>query len=214
MKRIILFGAPGAGKGTQAKALEKKYGYKQISTGDLVRTEVKAQTDLGNALKAKIEKGELASDEDILRMLKKRLEKEDIRDAYILDGFPRTLPQANALATVDVDEEIVVYLKVGSEDTVVKRILSRLTCHDCGAVYSAGENSPTPGTTCTQCGGIAAARSDDNETVARKRLRVYRAETKPVIQQYRQMGQLREINGAPSVDDVFDALQAVIGVEK
>ena len=180
MRRIILFGAPGSGKGTQADALEEKYGYTKISTGDLVRAEVAANTELGMQFK------------------------------YIVDGFPRTLSQAEALSAIPVEEEIVVYLKVGNEDIVVDRILSRLTCIRCGAIFSSKENPPLREMKCTVCGSTAKPRHDDTEEVVRQRVRVYRKLTKPVIQYYKNKGELFEVDASRTIEKVFKAVEGVL----
>lgn len=210
MRRIILFGAPGSGKGTQADALEEKYGYTKISTGDLVRTEVAANTELGMQFKYITGKGELVPDDVIIRMVKKRLAQGDIKDGYIVDGFPRTLSQADALSAIPVEEEIAVYLKVGNEDIVVNRILSRLTCIQCGAIFSSKENPTKREMTCTVCGGFARPRLDDTEDVVRQRVRVYRKATKPVIQYYKNKGKLFEVDASRTIEEVFKAVEGVL----
>lgn len=210
MKRIILFGAPGSGKGTQADALEEKYGYRKISTGDLVRTEIAADTELGMQFKYISGKGELVPDDVIVRMFKKRLGQKDIKDAYIVDGFPRTLSQAQALSGIPADEEIAVYLKLGNEDIVVKRILSRLTCTQCGAIFRSEEDPPADRMKCTQCGGIAARRGDDTEAVVKNRIRIYREATKPVIRYYKDRGVFHEIDASRSIEDIFKDLEDVV----
>lgn len=210
MKRIILFGAPGSGKGTQADALEEKYGYKKISTGDLVRAEIAAKTELGMQFKYISGKGELVPDDVIVRIFKRRLEKKDITDAYIVDGFPRTRSQAEALSAIDADEEIAVYLKLGDEKIVVKRILSRLTCSQCGAIFSSKEDPPEDEMKCTQCGGIATRRGDDTEAVVLNRIRIYRESTKPVIRYYKDMGVFHEIDASRSIESIFKDLEDVL----
>lgn len=210
MKRIILFGAPGSGKGTQADALEEKYGYKKIATGDLVRTEIAEKTELGMQFKYISGKGELVPDDVIVRMFKKRLGQKDIKNAYIVDGFPRTLSQAEALSGIEADEEIAVYLKLGDEDLVVKRILSRLTCTQCGAIYRTEGDPPANEVKCTRCGGIAERRSDDTEDVVRRRIHVYREATKPVIRYYKDRGVFHEIDASRTIEEIFKDLEDVL----
>ena len=188
MKRIVLFGAPGCGKGTQADELEKKYGYKKISTGDLIRAEVAAASKIGLEVKALMEKGELVSDATIIELLKNRLTKNDIGDGYIMDGFPRTLEQGRALSSMEVDEEIAIYLNIANEDVVVKRLLSRLTCSQCGAIFSRENNPPKKPGICDLCGGEIKQRADDNEETVRNRIQVYRAQTEPAINYYKDKG--------------------------
>lgn len=209
MKRIIFFGAPGAGKGTQSSRLQKELGFVKIATGDLVRAEVEAGTELGIRFKQKISKGQLVSDDIIIQMVRNRLEQVDMKD-YIVDGFPRTIVQADALSGMPADEEIAFYLKVGSPEVVVNRVLSRLTCVECGAIYTARNNPPERAMECAKCGGIAKPRTDDTEEVIRKRIQVYRDQTKPVIEYYRQRGLLREIDASQNIDDVFEVIKGII----
>jgi adenylate kinase len=208
--RIVLFGAPGAGKGTQAEYLEDTFGYRKISTGDLIRAEVKAGTEIGLKVKAIMEKGELVSDEIIIDMLKKRLAGDDIHGGYIMDGFPRTRSQAEALSRMPVDKEVVIYLKIGDEDVIVRRILSRLTCSSCGDVYNIEANPPKKEGICDECGGILKHRSDDNEETIRQRMRVYRDQTEPVFDFYRGRGALHEIDALDSIEDVFESIKGVL----
>ncbi|MCP5108809.1 MAG: adenylate kinase [bacterium] len=210
MKRIILFGAPGSGKGTQADALERKYGYKKISTGDLVRAEVAAETELGLQFRYLMERGELVPDEVIVRMFKNRLGQKDIETGYTLDGFPRTLSQARALSGIPAAEEIAVYLKVGDEAVVINRILSRMTCTQCGAMFSSREVPLKTEETCEVCGGVAKPRADDNEEIVMNRLRIYRQSTKPVIEYYKSKGELREVDACASIEAVFGAIEGVL----
>jgi adenylate kinase len=210
MKRIILFGAPGCGKGTQADMLEKKYGYKKISTGDLIRAEVAAETNIGLQVKTIMEKGELVPDETIIEILKKRLKQEDIKNGYIMDGFPRTKQQAEALSQMEVDSEMAIYLRIVHEDVVVKRLLSRLTCSQCGAIFNMQNNPPkTPGL-CDLCGGAIKQRADDNEETVRNRINVYRKQTEPVIDYYKNKEILHEVDASGSVEKVFEAIEEVL----
>lgn len=210
MKRIIFFGAPGAGKGTQSSRLQKEFGFVKIATGDLVRTEVEAGTELGIRFKEKIKKGQLVSDDIIIQMVKNRLAQGDIKNDYIVDGFPRTIVQADALTGISIDEEIALYLKVGNPEVVVHRALSRLTCIECGAIYTARNNPPEREIECSKCGGVAKPRTDDTEEVIRKRIQVYRDQTKPVIEYYRNRGILREIDASQSIDEVFEVIKGVV----
>jgi len=212
MVRIILFGAPGSGKGTQADSIENKYGYKKISTGDLVRAEVNAKTKLGLEIKAIIEKGELVPDETIIKILKKRLKQDDIKNGYIMDGFPRTRQQAEELSRMETESEVAIYLKIIDEDVVVKRLLSRLTCTNptCGAIFNIENNPPKKAGQCDFCGSPIKQRADDNEETVRKRIEVYREQTKPVIDFYKHKGRLYEIEASRSIDDVFESIIGVL----
>lgn len=210
MIRIILFGAPGAGKGTQADSIEKKYGYTKISTGDLVRAEIKSQTKLGRKFKTVVEKGGLVPDDIIIKILKKRLRQKDIEKGYIIDGFPRTIQQAKALTEIAIDSEIAIYLKISKENVVVNRVLSRMTCTQCGAIFSSKEIPPKKEGICAVCGGIVKPRSDDTEEVIKNRLRVYRKETKSVIDYYRHKEELFEIDASRTIEEVFETITGIL----
>jgi len=210
MIRVVLFGAPGAGKGTQAETIAENYGFKKISTGDIVRAEVSAGTPVGLKVKSIIDKGELVPDQVMIDLLKQRLSRPDIEKGYIIDGFPRTTYQAEALSNMTVQKEVVIYLKVGSEDTIVKRMLSRLTCSQCGAIYNIQQNPPKVESRCDICNGTIKQRSDDNSETVRKRIAVYREQTKPVINYYREKGVLHEIDASRSVEEVFNSIAGIL----
>lgn len=211
MKRIILFGAPGSGKGTQAKLLEMKYNYVKISTGDLIRAEVRANTDVGIRVKSLLEKGELVPDDAIVGIVKCHLEKDYTdRNGYILDGFPRTIFQAEELSRIQVEHEVAIYLKIGNEDIIVNRMLSRLTCMNCGSIYSMLDETIQRNKTCNHCGNPVGQRPDDNPAVVRNRIHVYRAQTKPVIDYYKGKGLLHKIDASASVEDVTKAIEGIL----
>jgi adenylate kinase len=212
MVRLILFGAPGSGKGTQADSIENKYGYKKISTGDLVRVEVSAKTKLGLEIKSITERGELVPDETIIKILKKRLKQADIKNGYIMDGFPRTRHQAEELSRMEVDSEVAIYLKIFDEDVIVKRLLSRLTCTNptCGAIFNL-ENNPSQKTgQCDFCGSPIKQRADDNEETVTKRIEVYREQTKPVIDYYKHKGEVYEIDASRTIEEVFESIIGIL----
>jgi len=205
MKRIVLFGAPGAGKGSVADLLSVRLSFPTISTGDLVRAEIRGQTEIGRKVQEITARGELVPDPVIIGMLDRRVKQADVKSGYILDGFPRTPAQAQALAALPADEERAVFLDVG-EDVVVERLLGRLTCQKCGAIYNRKGKMPAQAGVCNRCGGTVAARSDDNEDSIRQRLQVYLRETQPVIDYYKQKGLLRTIDGVGTVEEVFARL--------
>jgi adenylate kinase len=209
MIRVILLGAPGAGKGTQADAIEDIYGYRQISTGDLIRAEVSAQTVIGLKVKATMEKGELVSDDIVIDLLKNRLQQDDIVDGYIMDGFPRNPHQAERLSAMKVDREVVIYLEV-DEEVVVKRLLSRLTCSNCGEIFNLFSNPPRTEGKCDECGGNLMRRADDNEETIRNRIRVYRQKTQPVIDYYRDRGSFHRLDASAPVEEVFATIKGVM----
>jgi adenylate kinase len=209
MKRIILFGAPGAGKGSVAEYLEKELGYKQISTGDLIRAEVKAGTELGLRVKLIQEQGRLIADDVIITMVGNRVAAPDLGGGYVLDGFPRTIAQAEALVAVKADREVVVFLDV-KVDEVVRRMLSRLVCSQCGTIYNSVSHPPRIAGICDQCQGVVQRRADDTEETVSKRLAIYLKETMPVIEFYRHKGILRSIDGGRDVATVCESVRQVV----
>jgi adenylate kinase len=212
MVRVILLGAPGAGKGTQADSIEDKYGYKQISTGDLIRAEVSNKTKIGLEVKAIMEKGELVSDEIVIELLKNRLRQDDIIIGYIMDGFPRNRYQAQELSRIKTDREVVIYLQV-NEEAVVRRLLSRLTCSHCGAIFNTLNDPPKQAGKCDECGGALIRRADDNEETIRNRIGVYKAQTQPVIDYYLEKGQeglFHKIDASKPADEVFAEIEGVL----
>lgn len=212
MVRLILLGAPGAGKGTQAEMIQDKYGYKQISTGDLIRAEVSAQSEIGLQVKAIIEKGELVSNDIVIQLLKNRLKQDDITTGYIMDGFPRNREQAAELSRIEVERELAISLEV-KEEVVIQRLLSRLTCSGCGAIFNTLNNPPEQAGQCDQCGGALIQRADDNEDTIRNRIRVYKEQTRPVIDYYREkggQGSVHQIDASKPAAQVFTEIQGVL----
>jgi len=206
---FIFLGAPGAGKGTQAGLLSEKLGIPHISTGDMLREELKKGTSLGLKVKAFIAKGELVPDQVILEVMKERLEEKDCESGFILDGFPRTLVQAEDLDALlkEIDKKIdrVVKIRV-SKETVVKRLSARLVCPRCGADYNLETRPPRQAGICDLCGGILEQRIDDREDVILNRLQVYEKQTQPVESYYRKQGKLLEINGEKDKDLVLQEI--------
>lgn len=188
---IVLLGPPGSGKGTYASILTKKLNIPHISTGDLVREEIKAGTKLGKEAAEYVNRGELIPDEKILEILKNRVSKPDCVKGFILDGYPRTLKQAedlNKIANVD----IVVNLNV-SDEVIIERLGYRLVCRNCGAIYNEKTLKPKKPGVCDKCGGLLYKREDDKPEVIRERLKVYREKTQPLIDFYKKMGLLVEV---------------------
>jgi len=211
--RLILMGAPGCGKGTQAKKLEERYGIVQLSTGDMLRAAIREGTEVGNTAKGFMDKGALVPDEVIIGVMKERLAKGDVTNGYILDGFPRTLGQAEALSTL-LDEmhqplTAAVALTV-SEDEVVKRLTGRRTCRKCGTGFHVQFNPPKQDGVCDKCGGELYQRDDDNEKTIRQRLAVYNEQTSPLIAYYSERGLLKEVEGIGSIDEIFDRTCSLI----
>lgn len=204
--RIVLLGAPGSGKGTQAKLLVEKYKIPQISTGDELRAAVAAGTELGKRAKVAMDAGQLVSDDIVLGIIQERLSKPDARSGFILDGFPRNIPQAQALdamlARMGQPLQLALLIDVDRE-VLMKRLTGRRTCGSCGAIYNIYFSPPkTPGK-CDKCGGSLQHRSDDNEDTVRKRLEVYEQQTAPLVSYYKAQGKLRTVRGAGAVGEIF-----------
>ena len=197
--RIILLGAPGSGKGTQSKLLTDKYRVPQISTGDILRSAVKAGTPLGLLAKAAMDAGRLVSDEIVLAMIRDRLAEADAENGFILDGFPRNIPQAQALDAMlaKLDKPVETALLIDVEpDTLIQRMTGRRTCESCGQMYNIYTSPSKLFDRCDKCGGNLKHRADDNEETIGNRLRVYEGQTAPLIDYYRQQNKLHSVNGA------------------
>lgn len=205
----IFLGPPGAGKGTQAKILVEKYGIPQISTGDMLREHVAKGTELGVKAKEYMEKGQLVPDEIILSMVKERLSQPDAQKGFILDGFPRTVAQAEALDKM-LEEmgkkiEFVLALIVPDEE-LVTRLTGRRTCKNCGMMYHIKFKPPKVEGKCDACGGELYQRPDDNEETVRNRLKVYHEQTAPLIEYYRKKGVLFEVDGSKGIEEITQQL--------
>lgn len=212
--RIVLLGAPGSGKGTQAKLLVEKYGIPQVSTGDLLRAAVGSDSELGKAAKAAMDAGQLVSDDIVLGIIRERLAQPDARNGFILDGFPRNIPQANALdqMLVRLEKPLDVALLIEVDvDILMQRLTGRRTCENCGRVYNLYTNPPKLDERCDRCGSELHHRADDNEETISNRLRVYDAQTRPLIQYYGDAGRLRRVDGNGDVKAIFRDIVKAIG---
>jgi adenylate kinase len=208
--RIVLLGAPGSGKGTQAQRLQAKHGVPQVSSGDLLRDAVARGTDLGRKVKAVMDSGQLVSDDIVLGLIRERLGKPDAARGFILDGFPRNIDQANALNALlkELRQPIdaVLLLDVRRE-TLIKRLAGRRTCPTCGTVYNV-HSMPPGANTCSRDGAQLVQRDDDKEEVVANRLEVYQTKTQPLIEHYAKLGLLRVVAGEGALEEVFERMEA------
>ena len=207
---LILLGAPGAGKGTQAKQLVATYQLPQISTGDMLRSAQRDGDELGQLVKASLDAGNLVSDEIILALIEQRLQNDDTNNGAIFDGFPRTLEQAQALDGLKgVTIDHVISIEVPEID-LIRRLTGRRTCRSCGSMFHIDFKPSEKEGVCDQCGGELYQRSDDNETSIRRRLTVYRESTAPLVDYYAEQGNLRQISGVGQPDEVAKRISSVL----
>ncbi|NOY59769.1 MAG: adenylate kinase [Calditrichaeota bacterium] len=202
--RTIFLGAPGTGKGTQASVLAEKYNIPQISTGDILRQAVSEGTELGKQAKSIMESGGLVSDDIIIALIKERLARPDCASGYILDGFPRTVPQAQSLDDILQDSapiDGVVYFDV-PEEIIITRLTSRRVCSKCGYIYNLITDPPSEDGKCRICGGEIMQRDDDKEETVRNRLKVYKEKTAPLKDYYLEQQKLYVVDGTRNVDQV------------
>ncbi len=212
--RVVLLGPPGAGKGTQAKLLEDRFAARQISTGDILRKAVAEQTPLGRQASEYIRRGELVPDRLIIDLVADRLKEKDCEKGFVLDGFPRTITQAQSL------EEILKRMGLGLDcvlsvqvphKLIVERLSGRRTCKGCGALYHVVFDPPKAAGTCNRCGGELFQRDDDREETVMNRLKVYDNQTAPLVSYYRERGLLREIDGVGEVEDIGKRVVRALG---
>jgi adenylate kinase len=211
---VILLGPPGAGKGTQAKMLVDKYGIPQISTGDILRANLKAQTELGLEAKKYMDAGKLVPDEVVIGIINNRIKEADCKKGYMLDGFPRTVAQAQALDKILTEQgsgiDHVVSIDVPNSE-LMGRLTGRRTCRKCGQGYHVLFDPPKAEGVCGKCGGELYQRDDDNETTVGNRLKVYADQTQPLIDYYKNKGLLRSIDGVGEISAIFGRVTAVLG---
>lgn len=204
--RYVLLGPPGAGKGTQAARIVDKYGIVHISTGDIFRSNIKEETELGLKVKSYLNEGELVPDKLTIDLVWDRLDQDDMKNGFLLDGFPRTIAQAEAFhaglekRNLLLDGAIRIAV---DEDTLIRRLAGRRICSDCGATYHVDNHPPKVAGICDICGGELVHRPDDSEETVKGRINVYKEQTYPLIDYYREKGVLIEVNGDQSVEDVF-----------
>lgn len=211
---IILLGPPGAGKGTQAKMLVEKYGIPQISTGDILRANLKAQTELGLEAKKYMDAGKLVPDEVVIGIINNRLKEDDCQKGYMLDGFPRTVAQAEALDKIlaeggsGIDDVISIEVP---NDELMGRLTGRRTCRQCGQGFHVMFDPPKAEGVCDKCSGELYQRDDDNEETVGNRLKVYADQTQPLIDYYQNKGLLRPIDGLGKITEILDRVVKVLG---
>lgn len=212
---IILLGPPGSGKGTQAKRLEEKFNIIQLSTGDMLRAEVASGSTIGKQAKDVMEAGGLVSDEMIIGMISGRVDQDDCKKGFILDGFPRTVPQAEALGEMLAEKSFkldhVMELTVDDE-AMVERICGRYTCTKCGVGYHDSFQKPATDGICDKCGSTEfTRRADDNEKTVRERLKAYHVQTAPISTFYAEIGILKQVDGMSAIDEVTRQLENIVG---
>ena len=217
MLRAVLLGPPGAGKGTQAVRLVEKYEIPHISTGDIFRKNIKEGTELGKKAQEYMNAGALVPDELVVDLVKDRLQQDDCKNGFLLDGFPRTIFQAEKLdeflSESNLKMDIVINLKVEKE-ALIKRLTGRRVCKDCGASYHIVNIPPKKEGVCDICGGELIQRKDDNIETVENRINVYEEQTAPLIGYYKEAGSLVDFDGEASLDEVFDAIVQSIGEQE
>ena len=208
---LILLGAPGAGKGTQAEIISEKYGIPAISTGAIIREEIASGSELGKTVKACTESGALVPDEVVINIIKGRLAKDDCANGFILDGFPRTVPQAEALRDLGVEITDVISIEVADED-IMDRMSGRRVCSGCSKTYHVLHLPSAAGDACEACGAELNVRADDAPEVVRSRLTVYHSTTEPLKEYYSGKGILRTVFGAESVEETTKRTLEALGI--
>ena len=212
--KIIMLGAPGAGKGTQAKQIAAKYNVPHVSTGDIFRANIKEGTALGMEAKSYMDKGQLVPDELTVKILLDRVAKDDCKNGYVLDGFPRTIPQAEVLdeAVTKLGETIDYAINVDVPDeNIIRRMSGRRACVACGATYHIVNVPPKKEGICDVCGEALIVRDDDKEETVKSRLETYHQQTQPLIDYYSQKGILKEVDGTKDMNEVFADIVAILG---
>lgn len=210
--KIIFFGAPGAGKGTQAEIVSEKLAIPAVSTGAIIREAIKNGTDMGKSAKSYIEQGALVPDEVVIGIIKDRLSEKDCENGFILDGFPRTVPQAEALTAMGVDIDVVLNLEVADE-RIVTRMSGRRTCPGCGATFHVVYKPSEKGDVCDKCGVELTIRKDDDPAVVLSRLETYHKETEPLKDYYGKMGILKTVEGQEELSDTTALTLAALGIK-
>lgn len=208
---LIFLGAPGAGKGTHAEVVSQKYNIPTISTGNIIREALRSGTEMGLRAKAYTEAGKLVPDDVVIGIIQERLKKDDCKNGFILDGFPRTIPQAEALGKMGVTIDLVIDIEV-PEETILRRLSGRRVCEKCSAPYNIYDKQPKVPGVCDVCGGTLIQRKDDEPETVRARLKVYHEQTEPLKDYYAKQGKLRVVEGhedyAETDRSIFEAIEA------
>lgn len=214
--KIVMLGAPGAGKGTQAKRIAAKFSIPHISTGDIFRANIKNNTPLGAKAKSYMDKGELVPDELVIELIMDRFAQDDCVNGYVLDGFPRTIPQAEeldkALKSVNDNLDYAIDVEV-PDDNIINRMSGRRACVNCGATYHIVHNPPKVENECDTCNGELILRDDDKPETVKNRLDVYHTQTEPLLKYYTEKGILYTVDGTQNMDTVFDSICKIVGNE-
>ena len=210
--KMILLGPPGCGKGTHGKRISSRYDIPIISTGDIIRVAVSSGSALGEQVKGYMASGNLVPDDIVIALVKDRLTQDDCKNGFIFDGFPRTIPQAEALEKMDIRIDVVLSLEV-SDETIVERLSGRRLCASCGNPYHVKYNPPKDGSRCDKCGGELIVRRDDDPAVVKSRLDTYHEETEPLKAYYESKGILKKIIGQEEVADTTKLTLAALGIE-
>lgn len=214
--KIVMLGAPGAGKGTQAKRIAAKFSVPHISTGDIFRANIKNNTPLGEKAKSYMDKGELVPDELVIELIMDRFAQDDCVNGYVLDGFPRTIPQAEELdkALNGVNDKLDYAIDVDvPDDNIISRMSGRRACLNCGATYHIVHNPPKVENVCDTCNGELILRDDDKAETVKNRLDVYHTQTEPLLKYYTEKGILYTVDGTQDMDTVFDSICKIVGNE-
>ena len=212
--KIVMLGAPGAGKGTQARLISEKYSIPQISTGDIFRANIRENTQLGQRAKSYMDQGLLVPDQVTCDLVVDRIVRDDCRNGYILDGFPRTIPQAQALTEALKKQRTGIDFAIDVEvpdESIVKRMSGRRACPKCGATYHIHYMKPQQEDICDSCGSELIMREDDHPDTVQKRLDVYHSQTQPLIRYYREQGVLYTVDGTREMETVFEEICSILG---
>jgi len=211
--RIVLLGPPGCGKGTQGELIEKKYGFPKVSTGDLLRQTVAEETPLGKRAETQMRHGGLVNDEIVEEMVRERIFKEDCRQGYVLDGFPRNISQAQKLEEMDGNRsEVVIEIHL-TEENLIKRLEARRICPRCKSIYNVRAQNPKREGMCNVCGARLIQREDDKKEVIKERLKVYHQQTEPLVGYYQKKKNYRRVNGSGGIETVFRNIYLLLEAE-